>query len=688
MLQSMQGVGRAGKGLRLLVICGACALLAPAAGAAPAGNGKVAFVDAAGIVGLVEPDGTGRTHTGLTGVVAVAWSPDGTRLAYTTGFGAERVPFVANADGSSPQRLVDDPSRPSYEIACWLAADTIVLNSTDALWVVDAGGSDLRRLTTEPGPYGTTEQACAADGSKVAYSVGAVPAAFWLPAAGGSPVRISTGDLLAGSPSLSPDGRYALVFRWEPGGSTEIQRVDLATGSVVALGQALGITFGFWSPDSTRIANQSFAILGSRFPMTASYIYVRAADGSSADNLSALPARPYPQDNAPAWSPDGTRILFKVAGSPALMVMNADGSCRTSLVPSGGPASWQPVFGGPTAPPIQCADIRLAPIYDRDVLATGEQATLRVAVENAGTMAATGVALDASAVPGDLQLESLESDQGSCSVAARRCELAPVPAGGAAVVRIGLRSTFDEPPLGNVLRSYAVSASLSETDPEPVDNTASWALRLFACTGAGSFVVGTPGDDVLCAFQNSQMWGRGGNDRLFGGSGWDRLDGGPGRDEIDGGVARDVVLSWDGRRDDVDCGPGKRDIALADRHDRLRGCEVASRTAVRCTAFGSWTNDRLTGTRRRDVLCGLSGNDELGGREGADRLEGGGGNDVLTGGPGRDELFGAASDDRIVARDGRPDRISCGTGRDQVLADRVDRVAQDCEAVLGTGRRP
>src|SRR5262245_39408276 len=297
MLQSMQGVRRqAGRGLRLLVVGIACALLAPAAGAAPAGNGKVAFVDS-GHVWLVEPDGTGLTQTDLAGVNAVLWSPDGERLAYTTVASGSYllVPHVANADGSSPQQLVDEPSS-SYAIACWLTADELVLNSTDALWVVGADGTGLRRRTTEPGPYTTTGQACAGDGSKVAYSVGTTPAAFWIPAAGGAPVRISSGDLLAGPPSLSPDGRYALVFRFEPGGSSAIQRVDLATGSVVPLGRALGIIFGFWSPDGRSVANTTFEVLGGRFPLTGSSIYVRAADGSGEHDLSAMPARLLPQD--------------------------------------------------------------------------------------------------------------------------------------------------------------------------------------------------------------------------------------------------------------------------------------------------------------------------------------------------------------------------------------------------------
>ncbi len=46
-----------------------------------------------------------------------------------------------------------------------------------------------------------------------------------------------------------------------------------------------------------------------------------------------------------------------------------------------------------------------------------------------------------------------------------------------------------------------------------------------------------------------------------------------------------------------------------------------------------------------------------------------------------DRLEGGDGDDRISAVDGRVDRISCGAGRDVVLADADDVVARDCESV-------
>jgi hemolysin type calcium-binding protein len=96
----------------------------------------------------------------------------------------------------------------------------------------------------------------------------------------------------------------------------------------------------------------------------------------------------------------------------------------------------------------------------------------------------------------------------------------------------------------------------------------------------------------------------------------------------------------------------------------------AGSAAVRAGGPGA---DRLHGTQRADILQGLAGNDLLTGRGGDDLLVGGTGRDRLVGGPGADSLAVEAD----VARD----VVSCGTGRDIVTAELIDRVSSDCETV-------
>jgi hypothetical protein len=73
--------------------------------------------------------------------------------------------------------------------------------------------------------------------------------------------------------------------------------------------------------------------------------------------------------------------------------------------------------------------------------------------------------------------------------------------------------------------------------------------------------------------------------------------------------------------------------------------------------------DRLIGTGHHDVINGLGGNDVINGRAGRDRLNGGPGNDV------------------IHARDGTPDVIDCGPGRDHAIVDRTEDGVYNCERV-------
>ena len=97
---------------------------------------------------------------------------------------------------------------------------------------------------------------------------------------------------------------------------------------------------------------------------------------------------------------------------------------------------------------------------------------------------------------------------------------------------------------------------------------------------------------------------------------------------------------------------------------------------------GTGARNLLFGNRGADTVHGRGGPDHIAGGPGRDRLYGDSGPDQLEGGPDGDRIFGGLGDDIIVAHeDGVRDVISCGSGRDEVRADRVDAVARDCERV-------
>jgi hypothetical protein len=105
---------------------------------------------------------------------------------------------------------------------------------------------------------------------------------------------------------------------------------------------------------------------------------------------------------------------------------------------------------------------------------------------------------------------------------------------------------------------------------------------------------------------------------------------------------------------------------------------ILTGTAVGDLLRGLAGNDVLKGKAGDDCLFGGAGNDTLDGGAGNDTLDGGAGNDKLTGGTGTNKLIGGAGADTIDARNGKKDTVQCGNGRDNVKADRIDRLS-GCE---------
>ena len=91
-------------------------------------------------------------------------------------------------------------------------------------------------------------------------------------------------------------------------------------------------------------------------------------------------------------------------------------------------------------------------------------------------------------------------------------------------------------------------------------------------------LIGTAGSDrLLGRAGRDHLDGRAGADCLDGGAGRDTVKGGPGHDKLIAGTGSDRVKARDGSRDRIFCGAGRRDLAIADPGDRVRGCEIVKR---------------------------------------------------------------------------------------------------------------
>ena len=94
--------------------------------------------------------------------------------------------------------------------------------------------------------------------------------------------------------------------------------------------------------------------------------------------------------------------------------------------------------------------------------------------------------------------------------------------------------------------------------------------------------------------------------------------------------------------------------------------------------FGGANEDTLLGGAGRDILRGNDGPDRIVGGRGKDELSGNGASDI-PGEAGPTDTPG--EEDRINARDGERDAVSCWASIDTVLADGRDRVSDSCEHV-------
>jgi Tol biopolymer transport system component len=269
--------------LALLLLVAACSLIFPAAAgsAFPGANGRIVFV-------------SDRDAPGLNG----------------------REIYTSNADGSDPRRLTTNivaDTEPAYSPD----GTRIAFTRSNDIFVMNADGSGPVPITGTEGP--DSQPAWSPDGSQIVYvsnhnvtgggTTG--PELFVTPAAGGTQRQLTDTPSNAASvaPAWSPAGDQ-IAYQSNADGNFEIYTIDAnATASFGVRRSANEVGQGYqnpsWSPDASRIAFERG--VGTAPSDTTKEIWTMRADGSDPVPLTSNSFN----DVQPAYSPDCTRIAYE-----------------------------------------------------------------------------------------------------------------------------------------------------------------------------------------------------------------------------------------------------------------------------------------------------------------------------------------------------------------------------------------
>lgn len=181
----------------------------------------IAFVSdrAGGGIWLVRPDGSNLTQ--LTNVPGsqLAWSPNGTQLAFVSNRAGTRNIWIINSDGGGLRRITSPPgyqnhpsfspdgSRVVFSEGVYAKVGAGQVSTGSNLWIVNADGTGLRRLTT--GAFRDTTPSWGVRGilfqSDRIQPNGRRPAALWLMQPNGSGLQ-AIPNAIGADPAWSHDG--------------------------------------------------------------------------------------------------------------------------------------------------------------------------------------------------------------------------------------------------------------------------------------------------------------------------------------------------------------------------------------------------------------------------------------------------------------------------------------------------
>jgi TolB protein len=204
-----------------------------------------------------------------------------------------------------------------------------------AIFVTEADGSGLRRLTDDPA-WGEGAPAWSPDGRSIAFSsqrdnplraAGRTVQDVYVTRPDGAGIRRVTTSGAAGTghgsshPTWSPDGARLAVQSEDAAAVSRIVVLEPDGSGATAITEGRGDIFPAWSPDGRWIA---FLRLGNE-------VWVVRPDGTDARRLATSS-----QPTFVSWTPDGRAVTF--ADGPRIVSVALEGGGRTEV--SAGPGAF------------------------------------------------------------------------------------------------------------------------------------------------------------------------------------------------------------------------------------------------------------------------------------------------------------------------------------------------------------
>ncbi|WP_353266777.1 S9 family peptidase [Gemmatimonas sp.] len=282
-------------------------------------------------VWLMNADGTKNRF--LVKGADAKWSPDGTRISYVAPgepSGAQIWVRYMDAEGSTTQitRLTESPGDIEWSPDGQTLAFGMLVRGTDT-WRINMPAAPRGAKWTEP-PRVVSKVRYRSD--RVGFIEDGVRHLFTVPADGGTPRQVTSGEWAANGTTWTPDGKAFLFtslrdkdaeYAWR---ESEIYRADAATGDITQLTRRNGPDNNpLPSPDGKLIAYTGYDSTDATWKDA--IMYVMDADGR---NPRALTEKLDRSPSGMFWAPDATGLYFNVEneGSRNLYFVSLKGDVR------------------------------------------------------------------------------------------------------------------------------------------------------------------------------------------------------------------------------------------------------------------------------------------------------------------------------------------------------------------------